>query len=61
MSRRLGHLKVVKLFCSRACKLDMIKVMAIRSEHNVADVFTKACGKIKFAFHKDQLFNKPKF
>ena len=61
MSRRLGHLKVAELFCRRAYQLGMIKVMSIRSEHNVADMFTKACGKIKFALHKDQLFNGPKY
>ena len=61
MSRRLGHLKVAELFCRRAYQMDMIKAMPIKSEHNVADVFTKACAKVKFGLHKDQLFNGPKW
>ena len=61
MSRRLGHLKVAELFCRRACQMDMLKAMPIKSEHNVADVFTKACAKVKFGLHKDQLFNGPKW
>jgi len=61
MSRRLGHLMVAELFCRRAYQLGMTKAMPIRSEHNVADVFTKACAKVKFAKHKDQLFNGPKY
>ena len=61
MSRRLGHLKVAELFCRRARQLGVIKAMTIKSEHNVADIFTKACAKVKFKFHSDQLFNGPKF